>query len=87
MQTYICLSVSLSLYLSLCQFIYLYTSVYRYTCQRTQLYRQAVDISAPEDVSSIRPMAEELNKLIDKEISLGIDVKRIVVGLYSYISQ
>ncbi|XP_047494356.1 lysophospholipase-like protein 1 [Penaeus chinensis] len=45
--------------------------------------RQAVDISAQEDVSSIKLMAEELNKLIDKEISLGIDVKRIVIGGFS----
>ncbi|XP_063605356.1 lysophospholipase-like protein 1 [Penaeus indicus] len=47
--------------------------------QRVWFDRQAVDISAPEDVSSIKPMAEELNRLIDKEVSLGIDVKRIVL--------
>lgn len=52
----------------------------------TQFYRQAVDINAAEDVSTIKPMAEELSKLIDKEVSLGIDIKRIVIGLYFHIS-
>ncbi|XP_042870591.1 lysophospholipase-like protein 1 isoform X2 [Penaeus japonicus] len=45
--------------------------------------RQAVDISASEDVSTIEPMAEELSKLVEKEVSLGIDIKRIVVGGFS----
>lgn len=51
--------------------------------QRVWFDRQAVDINAAEDVSTIKPMAEELNKLIDKEVSLGIDIKRIVVGGFS----
>ncbi|XP_047494379.1 LOW QUALITY PROTEIN: lysophospholipase-like protein 1 [Penaeus chinensis] len=51
--------------------------------QHVWFNRHDVEISAPEDLSTVEPMAEEINKLIDQEVRLGVDVKRIVLGGFS----
>lgn len=51
--------------------------------QHVWFNRHDVEISAPEDLSTVEPMAEEINKLIDQELRLGVDIKRIVLGGFS----
>ncbi|KAK3881355.1 hypothetical protein Pcinc_014200 [Petrolisthes cinctipes] len=38
---------------------------------------------APEHLATIEPTAREINQLIDQEVKLGIDIKRIVIGGFS----
>ncbi|XP_045592210.1 lysophospholipase-like protein 1 isoform X2 [Procambarus clarkii] len=45
--------------------------------------RHSISLAAPEDLTTIEPIAEEINKLIDKEVKEGIDVKRIILGGFS----
>ncbi|KAG7164132.1 lysophospholipase-like protein 1 [Homarus americanus] len=51
--------------------------------QHVWFNRHSISLEAPEDLTTIEPMAEEINNLIDQEIQQGIDVKRIILGGFS----
>ncbi|XP_064079864.1 lysophospholipase-like protein 1 isoform X1 [Macrobrachium nipponense] len=45
--------------------------------------RLGMSLETPDDPSTLEPIAEEISQLIEKEISLGISAKRVIIGGFS----